>query len=746
MQITSPQLDLALSLLHVGIACIPIRTEKGREKTPALSKWKQFEQRLPTEAELRQAFSGRSFGIAAICGAVSMGLECLDFEVAHEFGLFADELDQLQPDLLRRLVQVKTPSGGFHLWYRCPEECGPSTRLAMRDSTPEELEANPKDKIQLLIETRGEGGYALLPGGDPLAHQTGEPYEYVYGHITKVPVLSADERHLMLDLARSFNRVARPAKGSTPIRPKAALGTMSAIDDFDNRGSWQEILEPHGWTLSSGDWEFGRLTRPGKDRGVSATVGYCRSSAGDSLLHVFTTGSSMEPGTYGKFRALGILNYAGNFSETVKALGQQGYGTPVTPRAQGSVGPQAQLQATTQAQNKEQKPDEPTKLPWEIPPQKGERPRKIVNAVDLMRKEFVPVPYTVDGILSQGLNLIGGKPKAGKSWFALQLAWAVAGGYEMSGRKVRSGSVLYLALEDTEPRLQSRMKLLRTATGWDFPCKLDIATVWPRCDDSGLYYICEWLEARKNDAVLVIVDTLQKFRKPIKGQTNNYADDYEALEGLKGLCDLYGVTALVMHHTRKLKAEDPFEELSGTQGLAGAADGLGVLDRDRSNATGRLYITGRDQGDSTTPLIFSGDSGLWTLGETTEGIDTEGRAVQPDKGPNKVEQCIMWMREFLREFAYPSAEFKAAAQAAGFGWGTIKEAQSATGEQGSKEFKAHNFGSRAENDWWIGKYYAPGTRPHNWIRRPPSTSSNATATRGNSDEQQKTDDWVPDEM
>lgn len=698
----SSQLNIALDLLNAGIACIPTRIDQGREKSPNL-KWKQYCSRKPTPDELQSWFV-KSCGIAAICGSVSDNLECLDFETVREFNLFADEIDLVCPSLLRRLVQVRTPSGGTHLWYRC-DVIGPNQKLAFRDSTPAELECNPNEKVQLLIETRGEGGYALIPGGDPKGHPLGIAYEYITGSLTNVQRITPSERETLLNLARSFNRVAKPTNGNQPSH----VYNISTIDDYDKRGSWQQILEPHGWRLFSGDWESeGRLTRPGKESGVSATIGYCRGSHGEPLLHVFTTATILESGTYGKFRAFAILNNGGNFSETAKLLAREGYGTPYQ-RGHQAMGPQPRPQVKA---TEGQKGNELAKLPWEVPPQKGERPRKLINAVDLIHKEFVQKPYTVEGILSQGLNLIGGKPKAGKSWFALQLAWAVAGGYELSGRKVRNGSVLYLALEDTEARLQSRMKLLRTATNWDYSPKLELATVWPRCDDSGLYYICEWIEARKNDAVLVIVDTLQKFRKPIKGQTNNYSDDYEALEGLKGLCDLYGVTSLVMHHTRKLKAEDPFEELSGTQGLAGAADGLGVLDRDRSNATGRLYITGRDQGDSTTQLSFSRETGLWTLGETTEGIDSDGRT-QHDKGPNKVEQCVLWLKEFLREFAYPSAEIEAAAKDQGFTFDNLKTAKARLGKNGSGELCNHNFGGNGANDWWsgLGPYRL-------WIKRP----------------------------
>jgi hypothetical protein len=123
-----------------------------------------------------------------------------------------------------------------------------------------------------------------------------------------------------------------------------------------------------------------------------------------------------------------------------------------------------------------------------------------IAANDLFVAEFPPPRFVVDGLLGDGLTVLGGKPKGGKSWLALLLAWAIAAGESVDGRTVWQGEVLYLALEDTQRRLQSRLRKLHADLGWVVPETLTLQTAWPRVDDGGLYGIAEWLESRKGGA------------------------------------------------------------------------------------------------------------------------------------------------------------------------------------------------------------------------------------------------------
>lgn len=350
---------------------------------------------------------------------------------------------------------------------------------------------------------------------------------------------------------------------------------------------------------------------------------------------------------------------------------------------------------------------------WRVPPKSKCSPQGI-TACDLLAMEFDPPRYLIRDLLTEGLTIFGGKPKHGKSWLALLMGWAVAAGEPVDGREAWQGDVLYLALEDTRRRLQGRISKLRGALGWTVPETLTLCTPpWPRADDGGLYHIAEWLDSRKKTARLVIIDTLAKFRRPQKGTGNSYADDYEAVGGFKELLDHYGVAGLFLHHTRKLRSDDPFDEISGTQAIAGAADSILVLDTQEKGGAANLFVTGRDIADATIPMSFAQDSGRWVLSANADGVKTEGRADGTSKATGKLDQCKAWLKDFLREYAYPSAEIDAAGKVAGFSPGTIRDAKAALGKQGTRDLVHRNFGGGGRNDWWSG------TGPSDqWKRRP----------------------------
>lgn len=213
-----------------------------------------------------------------------------------------------------------------------------------------------------------------------------------------------------------------------------------------------------------------------------------------------------------------------------------------------------------------------------------------ITAADLMRKIFPEPRWAIPGILPEGLNLLAGKPKKGKSIFALNIGLSITlGGLALGKIPVEQGAVMYLALEDTERRLQKRIKHMMPYS--DAPADLHLFTKWPRMDVGGL----ELLEAKISEIPnlrLVIIDTLQKFRKPTRGTANLYADDYETVSKIKDIADRLGVCILLIHHLRKAESDDIFDTLSGSLGLTGGTDGNLVMESTKGNTT--LHITGRD--------------------------------------------------------------------------------------------------------------------------------------------------------
>jgi hypothetical protein len=248
----------------------------------------------------------------------------------------------------------------------------------------------------------------------------------------------------------------------------------------------------------------------------------------------------------------------------------------------------------------------PAPQPQAMPPEQPKRAR-ITNGAELMAREFAPIVEIVPGLLPEGLMLLAARPKVGKSWLALQLGLAVATDGEFLGRRVVGGSVLYLALEDSDRRMRARLEKLGAA-GLDLT-RFHYATAWDRGLD-GAAEIAQWVRATP-DARLVVVDVLAKLREARSGRDSGYAQDYDDIAILKPAAGR-GVAVLLVHHTRKATADDPLDEVSGTLGVAGAADGAWVLKRGRGSDDGELHLIGRDvEAEGAFAVRFNRETCRW---------------------------------------------------------------------------------------------------------------------------------------
>jgi hypothetical protein len=264
------------------------------------------------------------------------------------------------------------------------------------------------------------------------------------------------------------------------------------------------------------------------------------------------------------------------------------------------------------------------------------------TADELMAHVFPPPRWAVPELVAEGLTLLAGPPKVGKSWLSLGLALDVArGGRALGYVDVEQGDVLYLALEDTGRRLQSRLRTL--LGGHPAPRALTLATACERMPE-GSARIRKWLDEHPG-ARLVVVDVLARVRPGQAPGAPAYQADYTALAGLKTVADDYGVAVLVVHHTRKAAADDWVDTISGTHGIAGAADAIMVLSRSRGQADAALSITGRDVDETSHALAFT--TGRWTrldgpavdnlIGDTRAAILGYVRA-HPGIGPTKIAE------------------------------------------------------------------------------------------------------------
>ncbi|NGO09291.1 AAA family ATPase [Streptomyces sp. HC44] len=254
-------------------------------------------------------------------------------------------------------------------------------------------------------------------------------------------------------------------------------------------------------------------------------------------------------------------------------------------------------------------PSDPEAAPRELP--KRERPRTAWTADQLMAADFPEPKWAVPGLLAEGVSLLAGPPKVGKSWLSLGLGLAVAaGGQAFDSVPVQGGPVLYLALEDTPRRLQTRMgKLLG---GQQAPAGLTLVTECPPFPQGGTEAIAQWLD-RNLDARMVVIDVFAKMRGQAPQGVSAYDADYVSVSYAKRLADHYGIAIVLVHHVRKAGSDDFLTEVSGTNGIAGAADATLVLKRARGQADGILHVTGRDVDEAEYALSFQAASGAWHL-------------------------------------------------------------------------------------------------------------------------------------
>lgn len=204
------------------------------------------------------------------------------------------------------------------------------------------------------------------------------------------------------------------------------------------------------------------------------------------------------------------------------------------------------------------------------------------------------IDFIINNLLSPGLSMLAADPKIGKSWFALLMCLCVAQGHKFLGYDTNKCNCLYLALEDSDNRMKTRIK--RIFDGDKLP------NTFNYCIDindlsNGFIEQMELVHESMTDLRLVIVDTLQC----IRGQYNNrdggaYGYDYKEMNKLKSFAKKHNLAMLLIHHTSKMdNPNDPFFSISGTRGLTGALDLMMVMKKENvSDKQAKLYIRGRD--------------------------------------------------------------------------------------------------------------------------------------------------------
>lgn len=172
-----------------------------------------------------------------------------------------------------------------------------------------------------------------------------------------------------------------------------------------------------------------------------------------------------------------------------------------------------------------------------------------VTLDELMDNVFEGKSAVIENLLYTGAYILAGAPKIGKSFLVAQIAHHISTGQDLWGYKVHQGTVLYLALEDDESRLQRRMFRMFGVEGTS---SLHFATN-AKMIGGGLDEQLEKFVREHSDTKLIVVDTLQKVREAVS-DSYSYSSDYEVIDKLKQFADRYGVCILIVHHTRKQPA------------------------------------------------------------------------------------------------------------------------------------------------------------------------------------------------
>jgi hypothetical protein len=432
MTMTGEILRTGLEFAANGICAVPVATDGS--KRPALANWKLYQERLPSPEELLSWFANAE-GVGVICGKVSGNLEMLELEgraVADKMHLDLKEMANNAGlgdvwDRINNGYVEMTPSGGIHWLYRIDGEVPGNTKLARRPGE--------NGGIDVLAETRGEGGFVIVAPSAGSCHPSGGAWKMLVGGANSIPTLTVAERQGLHQLFATFDCVPKVEFVTEELAPKG--GNLTPGDDYNAKVTWEQVLEPLGWkkvyTNKAGvtSWR-----RPGKSEGISATTNH----AGNDKFFVFSSSTQFEPErSYSKFAIFTLVEHQGDFTASARALRSQGYGEARKELTSLEV----HSPSLVQLHDEEGNIKESSWIPKEI----GESELEEEEPPSMLRRE--------DGncLLYAGkINAIFGESESGKTWIALE---AIRQELE------KNNIVFYLDFEDSARSILNRLKTLR---------------------------------------------------------------------------------------------------------------------------------------------------------------------------------------------------------------------------------------------------------------------------------------------
>ena len=294
----------------------------------------------------------------------------------------------------------------------------------------------------------------------------------------------------------------------------------------------------------------------------------------------------------------------------------------------------------------------------------------LINAETLYYTPLDHPRMLIDGILSNGLAILSGDSKIGKSWLVLWLSIKISQGEPVWGLPTSKTDVIYLALEDTDWRIQQRMQDLVDNP----PNNLHFGFSCGKLGAELEGQIKLALEEQPSTGLLFI-DTLQMVRDNVSSRVNAYAQDYKDLSALKKIADDHKMCIFLVHHNRKEHdGSNVFNDMTGSTGIAGVADTCMVLRKeDRFGNDAVLSITGRDIEEKRLKLVMQ--KNVW---EVTEALDTS--ALRRERIPHFLFQIADYL---LKEKSFT---------------GTVTELLAAIGDETTKANVASKLITRHFNE------------------------------------------------
>ena len=434
----NPMLKAAIEFHTAGYSVI--RANTNGTKAP-IGLWKQYTTAQPSLEEVIVWFKDGHEGIGIVTGFNNV--ECLEVEgraVASKLHVTAKEMAEASGlgDVWQRLntgYVEQSPSGGIHWLYRVEdmEKIPGNTKIAQRPGE--------NGSAEVLVETRGEGGFIITAPSHGSVHPSGRPWEMIAGSISTIPTITAEERQALHNLFRALDEMPQKEAVAHSLALKSDPSSEKPGDDFNARASWDEILIPEGWTRGYTANGTTMWTRPGK----KSSLGYSATTKEETgNLFVFTTSTTFEQEKpYSKFAAFTHLHHGGDYSAAARDLRSKGYGAISLVQESGI---QPFNPVLTSQEIAEGKTPEDKEFEYEL---KKSRIRRDVKRVldseaalaTYDRFSFIPsleeemklpeeeIAWTIPDLIPTGANVtLTAQYKAGKTTLINNLAMALADG------------------------------------------------------------------------------------------------------------------------------------------------------------------------------------------------------------------------------------------------------------------------------------------------------------------------------